>query len=257
VARIRKKSNRGDTSTQNKSNKAAEHTTAIPTRSNGGKDRAKQTASSPATKDAKNKKSKMSLSQGKTSKKNVMVTLMIGYAIVVGVLGLWAFNNFFLFYFTEGAPVMGRHTSTSRVANTPELSHNDKDAGSKAAGAIGGGLKKVVIHQVGPTIHFFVIVNDDVDLQAGRALGHKAVVAFADALAKPDMFGTYEAQIIVTKENLPTLDEKVILRPAGDKGEEQAFPQYGVSNKHTNGANKGISWSHNGMKPDKEKKKEE
>jgi len=247
VAKIRKKSNRGDTSTRNRTDKASQSATQVMlTRGTTSSGPSKPSASSPAQNDNKKNKSKMKVSQGKTSKKNMMVTVMLAYAIVMGVLGLWAFNNFFLFYFTEGSPVMGVHTKTSRVANTPDIPDKDMQAATNAVSQIGDGLEKVTIHKVGPTIHFFLVVKQDLDLQQGRALGHKAIVAFADALAQPEMFGTYEAQIIVTKKDLPKLDEKVIMRQAGDEGAEQPFPQYGVSNRHTDGVNKGISWSHNG-----------
>jgi hypothetical protein len=264
VARIRKKSNRGGTSTRNKRNsEGKEKANAVMktkqetvqnkkdeptlTRGNVNKEKNKLIASSPGQSDNKDSKSKMKVSKGKTSKKNVMVTLMIAYAIVMGVLGIWAFNNFFLFYFTEASPVMGVNTESSRVAKTPEIPKKDMETAAAAAGQIGEGLETVTVHQVGPTIHFFVTVGAGVDIETGRALGNKAIVAFADALAQPEMFGTYEAQIIVTKKDLPQLDDSVILRAVGDEGAEQPFPQYGVSNKHTDGINKGISWSHNGV----------
>jgi len=249
VAKIRKK-RRGGTSTQNKKEQVNANNNDVVRSRAAAKGQSGQAVSSPVSNDNKKRESKMAVSQGKTSRKNIMVTLMIGYAIVMVVLGLWAFNSFFYFYFTEASPVMGVNTPTSRVANTPKIEDKDMKDASAAAARIGEGIDTVTIHQVGPTIHFFVTVNSGVDLETGRALGHKAVVAFADALAKPEIFATYEAQIIVTKANLPTLDEKVILRPAGDEGEEQSFPQYGVSNKHTDGANKGISWAHNGTKTD-------
>ena len=190
----------------------------------------------------KNKKPK----KIRTFTRSTMITLMVAYAVVMGIIGLWAYNNFFGFYFAEKSPVMGVKTEDSRVVNTPELSKSDMETGLKAILENGQPYVDVKVRQVGPTIHFYIVVPQEVDLETARFMGASAVISFADIIHQPEIFATYEGQIVVTKPEIPELAPEVLLRPANEQGVEQQFPQYGVTNNYTGGQKKVISWSRNG-----------
>lgn len=216
---------------------------------------AKPKAAATATKKRRSSGVQKAPLQGKNGKKlsgktkvtirTAMITLMIAFAVVVVIIGGIVFNEFFIFYFTEKSPVMGVNTPNSRVAQTPVIENAKIQQGKDAILASGLPLTNVEIRQVGPSIHFVLTVNNDADVAKGREVGQNSIIIFADTIGTPELFGTYDAQIIVTKTDLPTLDEATLLRPAAEDGAEQPFPQFGVSNKGTNGAAKGISWSRN------------
>lgn len=182
--------------------------------------------------------------------RSFMIVLMIAYAVAVGIIGWWGFDNFFAFYFAEKSPVMGVGTESSRVDGIDTISDADIKKGEDLILNNIEQVDKVTVRQVGPTIHFYVEVPTDTDIGVARTVGQNVITTFADGLEQPEMFATYEAQIIVTKSDLTDLTDEehadTLLREADQDGAEQHFPQYGVSNKYTDGANKGISWSRNG-----------
>ena len=175
-----------------------------------------------------------------------LITLMVAYVVVMGIIGYWAFTNFFQFMFAEKAPVMGVGTENSRIIDTPIIEAGTIESGRNAIENSDKPIEKITVRQVGPSIHFYIVVAADVDRDTARGIGRDALIIFSDTLENPEMFGTYEAQLIVTKAELPELTPEQQLRPVTESGEEQAFPQFGVSNKNTNGVERNISWSHNG-----------
>lgn|GEM_PF-2571802 len=199
------------------------------------------------TKQANKKKKGQPKGKVRVFLRSFTIVLMIAYAVVMGIIGWWGFSNFFMFYFTEKSPVMGVNTETSRVKNTPTIADADIKKTIDAINSSDAKPESISIRQVGPSIHFYIVVPQDTGIERAREMGRTAVIIFADTLEQPELFATYEAQIIVTKAELAKLDEETILRPADQDGNEQAFPQYGVSNSHTDGANKGISWAQNGV----------
>lgn len=222
-------------------------TKELPTRKSPAKS---NTSGRTEKKDKKNNKGKMS--KAATGGRSFMVTLMAVYFIVVGIIGVWGVSQFFWFYIQEKSPVMAAGTENSRVETRPDIDKTKMKAAHDAIMAVDFPVKSVTITQVGPSIHFLYVVNDDVDVNDARWIGQENLKTFAAAIEQPDAFNKYEAQIIVTKENMETLPPEVMLRPAGDEGAEQAFPQFGVTNKNTNHSDNpeeiviNVSWSRNG-----------
>ena len=178
----------------------------------------------------------------KTGFRTLMITLMVAYAGAVLVIGGWFFVNFFQFYLTEKSPVMGLDTENSRVKDVEIFDAATIEKGKAAILAGGLYIEDVEIRQVGPSVHFLIYIPEVDDIGAGREKANQAISTFAAAIERPDMYATHEAQIIVTKKNLPAVDEATLLRPATDEGTEQQFPQFGVMNHKSDG----IKWGNNG-----------
>ena len=164
-----------------------------------------------------------------------MITLMVAYAGAALVIGGWFFVNFFQFYLTEKSPVMGLDTENSRVKDVEIFDAATIEKGKAAILAGGFYIEDVEIRQVGPSVHFLIFIPEVDDIGAGREKANQAISTFATAIERPDMYATHEAQIIVTKKNLPAVDKTTLLRPATDEGAEQQFPQFGVMNHKSDG----------------------
>ncbi|GBU10640.1 hypothetical protein AwErysi_02560 [Erysipelotrichaceae bacterium] len=178
----------------------------------------------------------------KTPIRAIMLTLMVAYAVTGLIIGIWVFREFFQFYITEKSPVLGLDTTNSRVVDKPIFTLAEIKNAEKAVLESDIGVDDLVIHQVGPSLHVFITLPDNDDMGAARDKGSRVIDKLREAFANPDLFRVYEAQIIVTKKDLPKLEEAVLLRPATEEHEEQQFPQFGVLNKNRDT----IQWGRNG-----------
>ncbi|MGL5042788.1 MAG: hypothetical protein ACRC6X_06815 [Culicoidibacterales bacterium] len=178
----------------------------------------------------------------KTGTRAIMLTLMVAYTVAALVIGYVLFINFFSFYLTEKSPVMGVNTESSRIK---DIEIFDNGTIQKGIDAIMGAeiyVETVTVRQVGPSLHFYVVVPEGDDVNAGRDKGNRVLEKFSEAIERPRLYNTHEAQVIVTKAKLPELEKEVLLRPAKEDGAEQAFPQFAVRNNRS----EGTRWSRNG-----------
>lgn len=174
----------------------------------------------------------------------IFLLLMGIYAVAALVIGGWAYINFF--QSNEKSPVLGVNTPNSRIKDLPEVKDEELKAAVDAVKNSGIALEQINIRKVGPSIRFYLVIPEPDDMSTARQKAADVLNKFTEAVGKPELFGSYEAQIIITKASVKQPAPEILLRPAEQDGVEQQFPQFGVSNKGTNGAARGISWGRNG-----------